>query len=135
MQAKTKSRNVTVRRSRKLETKPRPFNALAVVRQMGARGKGDIIIVHPEGSGYGFKIIWGVYPSVDIQDTGNTKQSVVATNFKTYKTKREALGALKKLGHVFHYSASSFSLTLSVYDHNGNILDMKVRTEYKRIWD
>lgn len=136
MQTQTKSRKVTVRKNRKPDTKNRPFNALAVARRMGKRGRGEVIIVHPEGSGFGFKIIWGVYDyeGKESSDIGNTKQSVVASNFKIYKTKKGCVGALKKVAAVFNYS-STFGSGIPVYDHNGKELDLKVKTEFTRIWE
>ena len=131
-----KRKNVTARINRNPDSKQRPFNALAVARRMGKRGKGEVIIVHPEGSGFGFKIIWGVYDysGKESEDIGNTKQSVVASNLKVYRTKKTCVGALKKVADVFHYS-QGFSGGISVYDHNGNELSLKVKTEYKRIWE
>lgn len=101
MQTKTKRKTVTVRKDRKPDTKQRPFNALAVVRRMGKRGKGEVIIVHPEGSGYGFKIIWGVYEGRESEDIGNTKQAVVASNPKVYKTNKRGYRCIEKSGKRF----------------------------------
>lgn len=139
MQTLKKTTKLRSRINLKSNTTEKPFNALAVARSMGKRGKAELIIVHPEKSGYGYKVIWGVYDhdhtDTSFTDTGNTKQAVVASNPKVYKTQKACVGALKKLANVFHYASSTFGSGIPVYDIKGRELDLKIKTEYKRVWD
>ena len=66
-----------------------------------------------------------------VEDIGNIKQAVVASNFKVYKTKKQAIAALKKVADVFHYTGS-LSSGIPVYDMNGKLMDLTLKTVYKR---
>lgn len=136
MQTLKKTTKLRSRVNLKSNTTEKPFNALAVARRMGKRGDGEVIILHPEKSGFGYKVIWGLYSdSVSKTDNiGNTKQAVVASNAKVYNTKRACLGALKKLASVFNYS-SILGSGIPVYDMKGRKLDLTIKTEYTRIWE
>ena len=130
-----KTTKLRSRNNLKGKTVDKPFNALATVRQWGARGEGEIILVHPEKTGFGYKVIWGIDSDGKTENLGNTKQAVVATNPKIYKTKRACVGALKKVAHVFHYMGTGFGSGIPVYDTEGKKLSLEIKTEYKRVWE
>lgn len=91
-------------------------NPLVIANALGVSGR--FIIMHPENSGFSYKIFW--------QRDKADKLEIVGTSPKVYKTKKECIKTIKKVtdcfpGGIFH--------TILCYDHKGDDVDIKIKYE------
>lgn len=100
--------------------KPQVTNPLTIANDLGKTGR--FIIMHPENSGFSYKIFW--------QRDKADKLEIVGTSPKVYKTKKECIKTIKKVtdcfpGGIFH--------TILCYDHNGSDVDIKIKYDVKKL--
>jgi hypothetical protein len=96
--------------------KTQTFNPLTIANTLGKTGR--FIIMHPENSGYSYKIFW--------QRDKADKLEIVGTSPKIYKTKRECVKTIKKMADCF---PSGLLSTISCYDHKGEDVDVEIKYE------
>lgn len=89
---------------------------LVIANALGVSG--HFIIMHPEKSGFSYKVFW--------QRDKAGKFEIVATSPKIYKTKRECVKTIKKMTDCF---PSGLFSTIPCYDHKGEDVDVKIKYE------
>lgn len=91
-------------------------NPLTIANNLGKTGR--FIIMHPENSGYSYKIFW--------QRDKADRFEIVGTSPKIYKTKSECIKTIKKMTDCF---PSGMFSTIPCYDHKGEDVDIKIKYE------
>jgi len=91
-------------------------NPLTIANVLGKTGR--FIIMHPENSGYSYKIFW--------QGDKADKLEIVGTSPKIYKTKRECIKTIKKVTDCF---PRGIFHTIDCYDHKGDDVDIEIKYE------
>jgi hypothetical protein len=104
-----------------MHTKEQKLNPATIAKNLGRTGR--FIILHPENSGYSYKIFW--------QRDKADKLEIVGSSAKIHKTKNECIKTIKKLTDCF--SRSSLFGGISCYDHKGQRVDIEIKYDIKRL--
>ena len=100
--------------------KTHALNPLTIANNLGKTGR--FIMMHPDSSGYSYKIFW--------QRDGADKLEIVGTSPKIYKTKKECIKTIKKLTDCF---PSGFVTGIRCFDHKGYKVDIEIKYDVKKL--
>lgn len=110
---------MTTNKSTKWPTKTHALNPITIANNLGETGRS--IMMHPDSSGYSYKIFW--------QRDEADKLEIVGTSPKIYKTKKECIKTIKKLTDCFPKAFGS----ISCCDHNGCDVDIEIKYDIKKL--
>jgi len=104
-----------------MNTKKQTLNPLTIAKNLGMDGR--FIIMHPENSGYSYKIFW--------QRDKADKLEIVGSSAKIHKTKSECIKTIKKLTDCF--PGWGISSGISCYDHKGHRVNIKIEYDVRKL--